>query len=167
MSFDSIQLVKCQVQNSENQISSRLIERSNFNLWRYLVTTKHHITIIKSSLCLWLSQLEFANKREIYERVGSFEPANRILVMTYDDHGNFNNTCRYALEKDTQDVEKILLSHVPEQQKQLQQFSHEIEFGQIVSKGPLVELNLATTSIEPIESIEPVTSGKAGDQDNK
>ena len=148
MSFDSIQLVKCLVTNSDNQISSRLIERSNFNLWRYLVTTKHHITIIESSLCLWLSQSEFATKREIYERAGSVEPANRILVMTYDDHGNFNNTCRYVLEKDTAAVEKILLRHIPEPLRQQQQFSHEIEYGQIVSKGPLVELSLAETAID-------------------
>jgi len=137
MNFDSVQLVKCLVRNSSGQTSNRLIEKNNFDLWQYLVTTKHHITIVESSLCLWVSDPEFSAKRDIFERSGIVEQANRILLMTYDDHGNFNNTSRYVLKADTAEVEAILLSHVPDTQRDNQQFSHEVETGQIVTRRDL------------------------------
>ena len=52
---DSTQLVKCRVINQSQDESFRFIERSNFDLWRYLVVNKHHITVAQSSLCLWVN----------------------------------------------------------------------------------------------------------------
>ena len=113
MSAESVQIIKCLVQNSDGDKSYRLIEKDNYDLWRYLVTTKHHITIVESTLALWISQQEFTEKQEIYQRAGQFECANRIVLMMYDDHGNFSNTSRYVLESDTNEVEQILVSHIP------------------------------------------------------
>lgn len=147
MNPETVQLIKCQVRNRDNQISYRLIERDNYDLWQFLVTKKHHITIIESSLCLWMDQEEFANKQEIYERAGTSEVANRILLMMFDDHGSFNHTCRYALDADTAEVEKILSGHIPKIQKQQNQFTLDIEAGYIVTTGPFNKLNL-TASVE-------------------
>ncbi len=144
MSFESTQLVKCQVRNRDNQTSYRLIERQNYDLWRYLVMTKHHITIVDTSSCLWINLQEFTNKQDIYERAGEIEAANRLLLMMYDDHGAFSNTYRYALESDTADVQKILLGHIPTEQKAHNQYSLEIEKGYIVTTGPISSLHLTT-----------------------
>ena len=63
--------------------------------------------------------------------------------MMYDDHGSFNNTCRYVLEPDTDEVEKILTSHIPEEQKTQNQYSMDIEPGYIVTTGPVNKLHLS------------------------
>ena len=147
MNSDTVQLIKCQVRNRDNQFSYRLIERDNYDLWHFLVTKKHHITIIESSLCLWIDQQGFIHKQEIYARAGTSEVANRILLMMFDDHGSFNNTCRYALDADTPEVEKILFGHIPKIQRQLNQYTLEIEAGHIVTTGPFNKINL-TASIE-------------------
>lgn len=142
MSLESVQLIKCQVRNGDGQISYRLIERDNYELWQYLVTKKHNITILESSVCLWVNNQEFANKQEIYQRAGQSEVANKIVLMIYDDHGSYNNTCRYVLDADTEVVEKILARHIPETQRKLQQYSLEIESGHIIITGPLNKLQL-------------------------
>ena len=55
---DSTQLVKCRVTNQSQDESFRLIERSNFDLWRYLVVNNHHITVSQPTLCLWAQMQE-------------------------------------------------------------------------------------------------------------
>ena len=142
MNLESVQLVKCLVENKEGQTSFRLIEKSNFDLWQFLVTTKHQIKIQKSSLCLWLNQEEFDAKKDIYKRAGDVNTANRILLMMFDNYGNFNNICRYVPDSDTQDVKEILIKHLPERIRQHNQFSIDVEKGHLVTTGPLVQLNL-------------------------
>jgi hypothetical protein len=140
--IDSIQLVKCLVENSEGDTSYRLIEKDNYDLWRFLITTRHGLKILESTLCLWLTEAEFDSKRAIYSRAGVTENANRLLLMMYDDHGNFNHTCRYCLGGDSRSLETILLKHMPAEVIANKQYTFDVEIGVIVNRGPLQRLNL-------------------------
>jgi hypothetical protein len=149
MNLDTVQLIKCLVSNQENQASYRIIEKDNYDLWRYLVTTKHHLSIKETQLCLWVIQEEFDNKFEIYQRAGTIEPANRILLMTYDDHGSFHNVCRYTLEPDTQNVKSILHRHIPEQQREHKQYTLDVEAGQLVTSQVTGSTNFQAEAFSP------------------
>jgi len=93
-------------------------------------------------MCLWVNQEEFTNRQQIYQRTGNTEQANRILPMTYDDHGNFSNTCRYVLDSETEEIQEILLSHVPEEQRSQHQYTLEIETRHLLTTGPLNQISL-------------------------
>ncbi|MBV1876356.1 MAG: hypothetical protein KUG79_01820 [Pseudomonadales bacterium] len=148
MSLESIQIIKCVVCNPESQQSNRLIEKDNYDLWRYLVTTKHNITIVESTLALWITQSEFTQKQAIYQRAGQIEAANRLMLTMYDDDGNFSNTCRFVLDSETAEVESILLRHIPKEQRLNQQYSLVIEPGQLVTRGPLSQLSLSEKALD-------------------
>ncbi|MCB1643930.1 MAG: hypothetical protein KDI36_00685 [Pseudomonadales bacterium] len=139
---DTIQLIKCEVVNSHGERSYRLIERDNFNLWKYLVTTRHHITIETCTLALWVAEDAYAENEAIYSRAGDMEASSRIILMMYDDVGNFQNTCRYCLQTDQHAVESILVRHLPPAIRDSQQYSVEKEAGRLILKGPYHQLGL-------------------------
>lgn len=64
---------------------------------------------------MWLTDQQFGRKRETYSRVGTREIANRLALMLNDDQGNFNNTRRYYLGRDSQSLEGVLLRYLPDQ----------------------------------------------------
>jgi len=144
---NTAQLVKCHVKNADGVSSQRLIEKNNFDLWRYLVTTKHHIIIRQTDLALWMTQDEFSSKQEIYERAGTLETASRITLMLFDNDGNFTHTCRYTPAADTEEVIDILKSHIPQAQLENNQFSIDIAEGMLVCSGPLPDLALVDKPI--------------------
>jgi hypothetical protein len=144
MNLESVQLIKCLVENKDQDSSHRLIEKSNYDLWCFLMSEKHQIKILKSELCLWLCRNEFNLKEEIYQRAGEISKANKLLLRMYDNHGNFNNICRYTQEADSQAVKEILIKHLPKDIRQHNQFSLEIEEGFLVTTGPHIQMNLAT-----------------------
>jgi hypothetical protein len=64
---------------------------------------------------MWLTDQEYDRQRETYSRAGTCANANRLVLMMNDDQGNFNNTRRYCLGRDSQSLEGILLRHLPDQ----------------------------------------------------
>ena len=142
MTAESSQLVKCLVENRNGQTSHRLIERDSFDLWHYLVSTKHGIKLLKSSLCMWVNEVEFTTKEEIYRRAGSIERADRIRLMVFDDTGNFANTTRYVPNEDAMQLESILVSHVPLMQRNSGQYSISRDHGYLIVTGPLQQIKL-------------------------
>jgi hypothetical protein len=149
MSIESSQLVKCRVLNNRNQTSFRLIERDYFELWHYLVSNKHGIKLLETSLCMWVSSAEFLAKEAIYRRAGAVENANRIMLMVFDDTGNFANTVRYVPEQDSEQLEQILLNHVPDQQRAEDQFTLHKDTGFLVVTGPMQVIKLKSFATEP------------------
>lgn len=149
MSIESSQLVKCRVLNNRNQTSFRLIERDYFELWHYLVSNKHGIKLLETSLCMWVSSSEFLAKEAIYRRAGAVENANRLMLMVFDDTGNFANTVRYVPEQDSEQLEQILLNHVPDQQRAEDQFTLHKDTGFLVVTGPMQVIKLKSIATEP------------------
>jgi hypothetical protein len=64
---------------------------------------------------MWLTDQKFGRQREIYRRTDTCEDANRLALMMNDDQGNFNNTRRYYLGRDSQTLEGVLLRYLPDQ----------------------------------------------------
>lgn len=150
MNEDSSQLIKCLVQNNQQQTSYRLIERDYFNLWHYLVSNKHGLTLLETSLCMWVSTPEFEAKEAIYRRAGAVEAANRLMLMVFDETGNFANTVRYVPHADSSQLEQILISHVPDIQREDGQYSLQKDHGYLVVTGPLKPLKLKTKTFESV-----------------
>ena len=146
MTAESSQLVKCLVQNTARQNSYRLIERDSFDLWHYLVSTKHNIKLLETSLCMWVDTKEFTAKEAIYHRAGSVEKADRIKLMVFDETGNFANTTRYVLSEDSAHLENILISHVPLTRRKEAQYTMQRDRGYLVVTGLLQQLKLLETA---------------------
>lgn len=142
MSADSSQLVKCRVKNKTGQTSFRLIERDYFDLWYYLVSNKHGIQLMDTSLCMWVSAHEFVAKEAIYRRAGTVESANRLMLMVFDETGNFANTVRYVPNEDSDQLESILINHVPDEQRRDNQFTLHKDTGYLVVTGPMQQIKL-------------------------
>ena len=91
---------------------------------------------------MWVSATEFRSKEAIYRRAGTVEAANRLMLMVFDESGNFGNTIRYAPLEDSEQLERILISHVPDAQRQNGQFTLQKNSGFLVVTGPLKPLTL-------------------------
>jgi len=146
MTAESSQLVKCLVQNPAQQTSYRLIERDSFDLWHYLVSTKHNLKLLETSLCMWVNNKAFIAKEAIYHRAGSVEEADRIMLMVFDETGNFANATRYVLSEDSAQLENILISHVPLTQREEAQYTLQRDHGYLIVTGPLQQLKLLETA---------------------
>ena len=108
-------LIRCNVVNRYNEESIRFIEFSNFKLWEYLMTNKHGIKIGNMSLCLWISEEEFQENESLYLRSGEVEPVNRIVLDLFNEEYGFSNAItRFVRGTETDQVIKILTSHIPE-----------------------------------------------------
>jgi hypothetical protein len=93
--------VKSLVKSANGDTSFRLTEKHSYALWCFLVTTQHNITIVESTLCMWLTDQKIGRERESHRRSGTCENANRRVLMMNDDQDNFNNTTRYCLGRDS------------------------------------------------------------------
>ena len=112
---DTEKLIRCNVINRYNEQTVRLIEFNHFKLWEYLMTHKHGARINNISLCLWISEDEYQENESIYLRSGEIEPVNRIVVDLFDEEYGFSNAItRFARASETEQVTKILSSHIPE-----------------------------------------------------
>ena len=107
-------LIRCNVVNRYNEQSIRFIEFNNFKLWEYLMTNKHGIKIGNMSLCLWISDDEFKENESLYLRSGEVEPVNRVVLDLFNEEYGFSNAItRFVRDVETEQVIKILTSHIP------------------------------------------------------
>ena len=107
-------LIRCNVVNRYNEQSIRFIEFNNFKLWEYLMTNKHSIKIGNMSLCLWISDEEFKENESLYLRSGEVEPVNRVVLDLFNEEYGFSNAItRFVRDVETEQVIKILTSHIP------------------------------------------------------
>ena len=108
-------LIRCNVVNRYNEESIRFIEFNNFKLWEYLMTNKHGIKVGNRSLCLWISNEEFQENESLYLRSGEVEPVTRVVVDLFNEEYGFSNAItRFVRDTETEQVIKILTSHIPE-----------------------------------------------------
>ena len=108
-------LIRCNVVNRYNEESIRFIEFNNFKLWDYLMTNKHGIKIGNMSWCLWISNEEFQENESLYLRSGEVEPVTRVVVDLFNEEYGFSNAItRFVRDTETEQVIKILTSHIPE-----------------------------------------------------
>ncbi len=113
---DTEKLISCTVTNRYKEQSVRLIELANFKLWEYLMTSKHGARINEINLCLWLSHEEYMLNESIYSRSGDATAVNRVIVDLFDEEYGFSNpVVRYVRANETEQIIKILTSHISRQ----------------------------------------------------
>lgn len=134
--FDESQkLVRCDVINRYKEASVRLVEIEAFKLWQYLMTHKHGLQVSNPTLCLWVSQHEFDECSAVFERAGDVEPVDRILIDLFDEaHGFSQTSIRYARTSETEQVVKILRSHIPPELCDSPSCSVDVVQGQVVQQ---------------------------------
>ena len=112
---DTQKIIRCNVINKYNELSVRMIEFDSFRLWEYLMTHKHGASIKDVTLCLWVSEDEYHEHQNIYERSGEAEPVNRIIIDLFDEEYGFSHAItRFVRVAETEQVIQILTSHMPE-----------------------------------------------------
>ncbi len=108
-------LIRCLVSNERGETSIRLVELENFQLWRYMMHTKHKLKIAEEQLCVWVSDDEYRAKEELYSRSGRQVPVIRIVVLLFDAAASYCHTIqRYAPAADAGMLRDSLSSCVPE-----------------------------------------------------
>ena len=108
-------LIRCDLVNRYNEITSRYIEFENFRLWEYLVEHKHGAKISNPTICLWVNAEEFENNEPVYARSGDIEHVSRVVVDLFDEIYSITNTViRYTRSAESEALKKILCSHIPD-----------------------------------------------------
>jgi hypothetical protein len=142
LSDQTTPLIKCVVTNRNQQSSLRLIERDSYDLWEYLVNTRHQINVSSQSHCLWVSADEFERKNAIYSRAGDNEPVCKVQVLCFD--APFTTRCRFAPAEDQAIVESLLVAHLPADVREAANFAVEREAGYAVTATSTVTLTPVT-----------------------
>ncbi|MEK9749865.1 MAG: hypothetical protein VW443_11805 [Pseudomonadales bacterium] len=76
------------------------------------------------------------SKVNFYERIGDVESVTCLTVMNYDErHGFTHISHRYAPEDETETVQNVLLSHVPERVSSSENFTLSVIAGRTELKG--------------------------------
>ncbi len=140
--IDSQKLIRCNVSSVNGVPTVRFIEFEVFKLWQYMMLNKHKLTISDISLCLWVNEIEFKQKEELYTRSGEIESVHRIAVSIFDSKNGFSHvSSRYALDQDVNKVRGLLLSHIPDSFTVKKSFEVEIYPGKVIEKGKISGLN--------------------------
>lgn len=110
---DTEKLIRCSVINRYSELSVRLVELNNYRLWEHLMTSRHEATIKDIKLCLWTCNKHFHDNESVYANNEEIDPVNRIIVDLYDEEYGFSNTIvRFVMASETEQVVKILRSHI-------------------------------------------------------
>ena len=100
--------------------------------------TKHGFDISDLTMSIWVSEQDYQSKQSLYERSGDIISVDRLTVSIFDKRNGFTHvTHRFAHRDDTDQVNSILLSHVPEALIQSDDFTLEISQGRTIEKGPI------------------------------
>lgn len=134
VNITSTKLVRCELFNKNNVSSIRLVELSHFKLWEYMIQHKHGMEIRNKELCLWVSVDEFNNKKSLYSRAGKIEQVNRVDVTVFaTESSHCHTTHRYVADSETEELQTILLSHIPVATKDSEDYGVDVCKGYMVS----------------------------------
>lgn len=135
--LDSQKLVRCDVVNRYHESSIRFVEIDAFKLWEYLMSNKHGLRVTNPTLCLWVSQDEYEENEAIFERAGEVQSVDRIVIDLFDDEYGFSQTMtRYSRSNETENMVKILRSHIPSPLSESDCCSIDIVKGRVVQQWP-------------------------------
>ena len=132
---ESQKLVRCQVVNRYRESSVRFVEIGAFKLWEYLMTNKHGLKVGDPGLCLWIDDGEYQTNANVFDRAGTVEEVDRIVVELFDpEHGFSHTSTRYARHNETEQVLTILRSHIPPQLRDSDACTIDVIHGRVVQQ---------------------------------
>ncbi|MCZ6643801.1 MAG: hypothetical protein O7F71_19675 [Gammaproteobacteria bacterium] len=135
-------LVCCTVTNQAGEASIRYVEHSLYRLWQYMMANKHHIVVRDAAVCLWLPKDELDSHQQLFRHAGSVEEVHRISFASYDqDSGICNTMQRFVAAADSDRVQSLLLSRIPQESKRSGDFAMELEIGHAVVNSELADLS--------------------------
>ena len=131
----STKLVRCELFNKNNVGSIRLVELTHFKLWEYMIQHKHGMEIRDKELCLWVSDDEYQKKLSLYSHAGKVERVNRVDVTVFaSESSHCHTTHRYVADSETEELQNILLSHIPVATKDSEDYGVDVCSGYMISK---------------------------------
>ncbi|MBV1905903.1 MAG: hypothetical protein KUG75_07490 [Pseudomonadales bacterium] len=108
-------LVRCQLNNEQGVQSTRFIDKSQFQLWRYMMIHKHDFTITAATPCLWIPLEEFEKQDKLFNQAGINHAVMQLSMAIYDPKTALCDTLqRFVPREDSDIVKNILLERIPE-----------------------------------------------------
>lgn len=106
-------LLRCEVVNRSGDGSIRYVELEQFQLWQFMMRTRHGIEVRALQLGLWFDSLEYFQHAASFVHGGSAEEVTRITVSVFNPlHHYILDIDRYAPSQDSATVKEILVSHL-------------------------------------------------------
>lgn len=144
-------LLRCSMENPAGNTSIRYVELEQFRLWAYMMESRHGIIVDDVQLSLWVTPEEFRDKFDLFIHSGQVEDVSRIAIGWFNPHHHYTlETTRYVPTKHYKTVKRILLSHIPESNKQSRMLSvdehHGVCINQVI-EDPGVELILGLSDV--------------------
>lgn len=138
---DSRKLVRAVVTNSRGEASTRYVELEDFRLWEYMMAERHGFDLLDKALCVWLSEAQYREQQDLFDRAGRVRPVTRIVTLIYDPTHHFDAIVnRFVPAEDTDEVAEVLRSHVPSEVLTSDRFDMRIVPGRAIERPEPVEL---------------------------
>jgi|GEM_PF-2541290 len=108
-------LMKCIVRNADGVVGVRFTEHVSYELWANLIRTNHGIQVCSATPCIWVPEIEYEQRRRLYEGAAIVDPVTRVVVTQYDPESSITQRkTRYIFTEDWLGSS----AQVPEQQPQ-------------------------------------------------
>lgn len=133
----SQKLIHCKVCNPNGETTVRLIEIEMFKMWEFLLRTRHGLLVEEPTLCLWVSESAYEENSGIFEHAGEVKEVDLIAIHIFDVEYGFTHTIeRYSLVDETDQVVKVLTSHIPDDLQNNDVYQVEVIPGLVVMQKP-------------------------------
>ena len=110
-----MKLLKCWVKNryrDESPIEVRFVPLEEFELWKYMMETRHRLSIVDCRTLLWISADEFDEKCSFYSAFPR-ERVVRISVLVPSDFAHtYYPSIRYFPGKSYETLRSRFLNHM-------------------------------------------------------
>lgn len=134
-------LVRCTVRNRAGESSVRFVEHNQFRLWQYLMANKHSIVVTSAGMGLWLPQIEWQERAELFARAGESEIVMRLHFEIFDPlTGLCDIVQRFVPQPDFKFVADKLQAMLPQEVRDSDQCQMTVEQGQAVIRSDSIAL---------------------------
>jgi len=97
-----------------DESNERYIPMSDYNLWKYFITTNHNFRIIKEIISRWINEEEVGKHSDRYE-ADCLEPVKRLELTFYSRRRNIRRrVIRFIPEKNYEKIKQIIIKNIQE-----------------------------------------------------
>jgi len=97
-----------------DESNERYIPMSDYNLWKYFITTNHNFRVIKEIISRWINKEELEKHPDRYEP-GCLEPIKRLELTFYSRRRNIKRrVTRFIPEKNYEKIKQIIVKNIQE-----------------------------------------------------
>lgn len=97
-----------------DESNERYIPMTDYNLWKYFITTNHNFRVIKEIISRWINQEEAEKHPDRYE-AGSLEPVKRLELTFYSRRRKVRRrVIRFIALKNYEKIKQIIIKNIQE-----------------------------------------------------